>query len=140
MGRPQNEPLKPRLVLDTGALIALERDDPRAHEQLLTAARRGHTIVVPILVVMEAQRAAKSQQRLNQILKRIDTQLPLLPEIGRQVAGLRARSKVDSDADVVVVLEALKVPGSRILTSDPDDIFSIIEAAGASGRIPVLRT
>lgn len=139
MGQSADEPLKPRLVLDTGALIALERDDPRAWEHLAVAAQRGYLVVVPILVVMEAQRGARNQQRLNQILKWIDQELPLAPEIGRQVAGLRHRSGVDSDTDVVVVLEALAVPGSRILTSDPDDMFSVIEAAGAHGRIPIQR-
>lgn len=139
MGQSSDKPLRPRLVLDTGALIALERNDPHAWEHLLVAAQRGYLVVVPILVVMEAQRGARSHQRLNQILKRIDQQLPLAPEVGRQVAGLRQRSGIDSDTDVVVVLEALAVPGSRILTSDPDDMFSVIEAAGASGRIPVHR-
>jgi hypothetical protein len=46
---------------------------------------------------------------------------------------------VDSTTDVVVVLEALSVPGSMILTSDPVDIHRILEAAGAHRRVPVLR-
>lgn len=139
MGRSEPGPLRPRLVLDTGALIALERDDRRAYEQLVTAARRGHLVVVPILVVMEAQRAARDRVRLERVLARIDQQLPLLPATGRQVAALRSAAGVESDTDVVVVLEALAVPGSRILTGDARDILAILDAAGAVGRVPVLR-
>lgn len=139
MGRSEPGSLRPRLVLDTGALIALERDDRRVFEHLVTAARRGYVVVVPILVVMEAQRAARDRPRLDRILARIDEQLPLLPAMGRQVAALRRASGVESDADVVVVLEALAVPGSRILTGDARDIVAILDAAGAVGRVPVLR-
>jgi hypothetical protein len=46
---------------------------------------------------------------------------------------------VETTTDVVVVLEALAVPGSMIFTSDPVDIHRILEATGEHGRVPVLR-
>ena len=79
MGRPDPGPLRPRLVLDTGALIALERDDRRTNEHLVVAARRGFLIVVPVLVAMEAERAARDPRRMAVLLGRIDALLPLLP-------------------------------------------------------------
>jgi hypothetical protein len=129
----------PRLVLDTGALIALERDDARAYQHLLTAAQRGFLIVVPTLVVLEALEGAKAPAMVERIVKKIDAELPLLPAVTRQVPGLKRSSGVDSTTDVVVVLEALAVPGSMILTSDPLDIHRVLEAAGTHGRVPVLR-
>ena len=140
MGRPDPGPLRPRLVLDTGALIALERDDRRTNEHLVVAARRGFLIVVPVLVAMEAERAARDPRRMAVLLGRIDALLPLLPSTARQVAPLRRRSGVASDTDIVVVLEAIAVPGSRILTGDARDILAVIDAAGATGRIAVMRT
>jgi hypothetical protein len=129
----------PRLVLDTGALTALERDDARAYQHLMTAARRGFLIVVPTLVVLEALEGAKAPATVERIVNRINAEIPLLPAVTRQVPGLKRSSGVGSTTDVVVVLEALAVPGSMILTSDPTDIHRILEAAGLHGRVPVLR-
>jgi predicted nucleic acid-binding protein len=139
VGRRNATPLKPRLVLDTGALIALERGDPRARAQLGAAVRRGYAIVVPVLAVMEALDGARSPARLNQVLAALDAELPLLPAIAHQVAGLKRRAGVKGDADATVVLEALAVPGSAILTGDPADIGALLEVSGAAGRVPVLR-
>ncbi len=129
----------PRLVLDTGALIALERGDARAYQHLLTASQRGLLIVVPTLVVLEALDGARAPAVVERIVKKIDVELSLLPAMTRQVAGLKRSSGVESTTGIVVVLEALAVPGSMILTSDPVDIHRILEAAGSRGRVPVLR-
>jgi predicted nucleic acid-binding protein len=139
VGRRIATPLTPRLVLDTGALIALERGDARVRRQLENATRRGCVVVVPVMVVMEAMAGACSQARLNQALAVIDVELPLVPAIAHQAVGLKARAGVGSDVDAIVVLEALAVPGSAILTSDPSDIHALLEAAGSKGRVPVLR-
>ena len=129
----------PRLVLDTGAVLALERDDARAYQHILTAAQRGYLVVIPTLVVLEALEGAKAPATVERIVKKIDAEIPLFPAITHQVPGLKRRSGVDSTTDVVVVLEALGAPGSMILTGDPTDIHRILEAAGAHGLVPVLR-
>jgi predicted nucleic acid-binding protein len=139
VGHRRPAPLTPRLILATGALIALERGDPRARAQLGAASRHGYAIVVPVLVVMEALEHARSPVRLNQVLAALDAELPLMPATARQVAGLKARAGVAGDTDAVVVLEALAIPGSAILTGDPDDIHALLEASGSAGRVPVLR-
>ena len=129
--------LTPRLVIDTSGLIALERNDRRAFAHLAAAARRGYLVVVPALVILEAYAGAHSTDRLNQILKAIDMEIALPPEIARRIPASRKRAGVDSDADVEVVLEAIEVPGSHILTGDPKDIFAVIAACDAEGTIPV---
>jgi predicted nucleic acid-binding protein len=139
VGRRVPTPLIPRLVLDTGALIALERGDPRARAQLAAATRRGYAVVVPVLVLMEALEHARPPERLNQVLAALDAELALAPAVARQVAGLKRRAGVTSDADAIVVLEALAVPGSAILTGDPDDIHALLDASGSAGHVPVLR-
>jgi len=138
VGEPSRSVLNPRLVLDTGALIALERNDPRAFEQLRTASRAGYLTVVPTLVVMEALAGARDPQRLLQVLKAIDKELPLTPDVSHRVPGLRRRAGAGSDADAIVVLEALSAPGSAILTDDREDIQSLLAAADSHGRVPVL--
>jgi len=130
--------LKPRLVLDTGALIALERNDRRAFEHLKAASERGFLVVIPTTVVMEAFAQARSVERLNQVLKAINKELDLTPAVSHHVAALRHKAQMGSDADAIVVLEALAVPGSAILTDDRRDIEALIAAAGAHGQIPIL--
>src|SRR3990172_923493 len=102
------------------------------------AAKRGLLIVVPTTVVMEAFAGARSPARLNQVLKAIDVELPLVPAISHQVHVLLRRAGTGSETDAIVVLEAIQVPPSAVLTDDPDDIHALIEAAGVHGRIPVL--
>ena len=126
-----------RLILDTGALIALERGEARAFERLRRITRRGYLVVVPTVVVMEAIGGARNSQRLLQVLKIIGNELPLAPAISHQAPGLRRRAGVGSDTDAIVVLEALAVAGSAILTDDRDDILALLAAAGAQGRVPV---
>lgn len=143
MGWHQPVGVTPRLVLDTGALIALERGDPRAFEQLKVASERGFSVVVPTIVVLEAMSGTHQPQRLFQVLKAIKKELPLEPQISHEVAPLRRKAERDSgrapisDTDTIVVLEALAVPGS-VLTDDRQDILALIDAAGATGQVPVL--
>jgi hypothetical protein len=138
MGRVRRRSLTRRFVLDTGALIALERNDARAHRLLVDATDRGH-VVVPILVAMEALFGARSTTRVMQILRAIDTELPLYAPMGHQAVGLRVAAGTGSDADACVVLEALAVPGSAILSGDTADIAALLDAAGATGQVTVLR-
>lgn len=136
--------MTPRLVLDTGALVALERGDARAFQQLKVAADRGFLIVVPTSVVMEALSGSQSPQRVFQVLKAIKKELPLEPAVSHEVVPLRRKAVRDSgietigETDAIVVLEALAVPGSAILTDDREDVLALIAAAGAAGRVPVL--
>jgi hypothetical protein len=127
------------LILDSGALIALERGDQRAYRHLVEASIRGVLVVAPALVVLEAMNGTRSPERLDQILKRLDYELPLTAPMVRDIPSLRRKSGVGSDADASVVLESLVAPGSFILTSDLDDIFRLLDAAGAKGRVRVLR-
>ena len=86
---------------------------------------------------MEAYTGTTNVARLNQVLKAIDQEVALPPEIARRIPAIRKRARVDSDADVQVVLEALAVSGSHILTSDAKDIRAVIAACHAEGTITV---
>jgi hypothetical protein len=73
------------------------------------------------------------------LLSEVEVELPLLPAAGHTAVGLRVAAGRGSDADACVVLEALAVPGSAILTGDVEDIAALLAAAGATGTVPVLR-
>jgi len=138
VGRLRRQPVTPRFVLDTGVLIGLERNDPRARQLVADAASRG-LVVVPVLVAMEALFGARSLGRVTRVLAAIDAELPLLPDAGHRAVGLRVTAGTGSNADACVVLEALEVPGSAILTGDLGDIKALLAAAGEPGRVPVIR-
>ena len=138
MGRVRRQTLTPRFVLDTGALIALERNDARTWQLVVDASNRG-LLVVPVLVAMEALFGARSVARVRQVLAAIGMELALQPDTGHQAVDLRLTAGTGSDADACVVLEALAAPGSAIVTDDAKDVGALLAAAGATGRVPLLR-
>jgi hypothetical protein len=70
---------------------------------------------------MEAIAGARSLQRLKQVLKVVDQELALAP-VQSPGTGVAKSCGVGCDVDAVVVLEALAVARSVILTDDRRDI------------------
>jgi predicted nucleic acid-binding protein len=126
-------------VLDTGAVIAHSRGDFRVREHLLWAARQGYIVVLPAIVILEALRPRPDDPRVRRAINAVDEVLPLTRTIALEAAGLAHRSGVTDLADAVVVVEAIRVPGSHIVTSDPDDVLDLLESATHRGRIIVHR-
>jgi len=50
----------------------------------------------------------------------------------------RSKSAVLDVVDAIVVAEAVAFHPALVMTSDPDDIRRLIEAAGASGRVAIV--
>lgn len=116
------------LILDSGALLALERDD-RAMWRRYKAARLAG--MVPRShggVIGQAWRGGGPRQaRLATALKGVDVR-PLDERLGRAVGELLA---ITGTCDVVdAALTLLAVDGDTITTSDADDIAVLAEAAG----------
>ena len=115
--------LKARLILDTGALIALERGERGAFEQLRVMGHRGYLAVVPTMVVMEAIGGARNSQRLLQVLKIIGNELPLAPAISHQAPGLhpahsgRDTAAMNSFTPTIQMAKPMKYHRSYLLPS-----------------------
>ena len=116
------------LVLDSGALIALERND-RAMWRRLKAAQLDGTI--PIShggVVGQAWRGAGPRQTLLvKVLAAIDVR-PLDESLGRAAGELLAVARRRDVIDAALVL--LAHDGDHIVTSDPGDIEHLASASG----------
>jgi len=110
---------RPRpVVLDTGALIAIERADRRLI-RLLELAEEVH---VPAAVVAQAWRNPARQVRLVRVLAADPVVVhPLDVEEARAVGHLCGASGTSDVMDASVVLVARRVGGVTI-TSDPDDL------------------
>lgn len=110
------------LVLDSGALIALERGDKRIMALLREALAQGRTFRVPAGVVGQTWRNGRVQVRLARFLRSEEVEiLPLDDELARTCGELCGAAKATDiiDASVVMAARAHRDP---IVTSDPSDL------------------
>ena len=118
------------LILDTGAVIALVRNDRRARALLTVAQREGVDVVVPPVVVTQTIRGGAGDAAANRLLKVVF--IPFVGEHLARVAGqLLGASSLTDVADAQIVAEALRRAPSTILTGDPEDMMRL--ASGLPG-------
>jgi len=117
-----------KLVLDAGALIALERND-RAMWRRLKSAHLSDTVPVSHGgVVGQAWRGKGARQALlAKALAGVHVR-PLDDALGRAAGRLLGVCRLDDVIDAAVVL--LADDGDLIVTSDPDDIEPLAVASG----------
>jgi hypothetical protein len=114
------------LVLDSGALIALERNDRAMWRRLKTATLLRAAVVTHGGVVGQAWRGAGPRQALlARALNAIEVRA-LDSALGRAAGELLAATGQSDVVDAALVL--LANDGDRILTSDPDDLEQLAEA------------
>jgi hypothetical protein len=127
------------LILDAGALLAVDRDDRAMIARLRVAQRSGLELRSNAMVVAQVWRDRRGPQvNLARLLGAIDVR-PVRPSDGREAGALLADAgtadPIDADPiDATVVL--LAVPGDRILTSDPGDLTRL--AAAAANRAVIV--
>jgi predicted nucleic acid-binding protein len=97
------------LVLDTGALIGLERGDERALSVLATARRRRAPLVVPAGVLAQVWRGSARQATIARLLRTPEVVVEPLDEVVARAAGaLCGRAGTSDVADASVVVAALE--------------------------------
>lgn len=115
------------LVLDAGALIAVDRGDRYVLTLLKREVDQGRAPVTHGGVFGQVWRGGPRQARLAQLVGALDVRaLDLV--LGRESGALLARSRRADVVDAALVL--LAVDGDQILTSDPGDIAPLAAAAG----------
>jgi predicted nucleic acid-binding protein len=121
------------LVLDTGALIAADRNDRALVAKLRVAQRSGLELRSTGIVIAEAWRDEGGRQaNLARLLRSVDVR-PVDERLGRQAGALLAKSGTRDAADATIV--AVASGGDRILTSDPRDIGRLVTAARRAIRV-----
>jgi predicted nucleic acid-binding protein len=121
-----------RLILDSGAVIALARNDERARAVLTAAWEAGVEVLVPAVVLAETVRGSAKDAPVNRALKAVGEVIPVDDQAGRAAGGLLV-VRSSSTVDALVVASALRVGGGVILTADPDDLTAL-----ASGHREIL--
>jgi predicted nucleic acid-binding protein len=121
-----------RIILDSGAIIASERNDPTL-AAILKAARKNRTpILVPATVVAETWRGPSTHARTAHLFGSVDGFPELNEQSARQVGALLALSKTAAIVDGNVVAIAIALRPATIVTSDVHDVTHLLKSA----RIP----
>jgi len=116
------------LVLDAGALVAIDRNDRYVHKQLMDAELTGDELRTNAMVVAQVWRDSKGRQaNLAKVLRTVQV-YSVSKDDGRKAGELLAAAGLWDAIDATVAL--LAGPGDRILTSDPDDLERLCGVAG----------
>jgi hypothetical protein len=111
------------LILDTGGLIGIERDDRRVAGLVELGRRAGANLVTVAPVVAQAWRGGARQARLARWLSMIDIRITGLSE-AKAAGELLAATSTRDAVDALVTLAA--APGDQLLTSDSDDLKALV--------------
>ena len=115
------------VILDAGALLAVDRDDRAMIARLRAAQRNGLELRSNAMVVAQVWRDRRGRQvSLAQVLRAVDVRAVSQSD-GRKAGVLLAEAGMADPIDATVVL--LAAPGDRILTSDPRDLTRLAAAA-----------
>ncbi len=121
-----------RIILDSGAIFASERNDPTL-AAILKAARKNRTpILVPATVVAETWRGPRAHARTAHLFGSVDGFPELNEQSARQVGALLAASKTASIVDGNVVAIAIALRPATIVTSDVHDVTHLLKSARIS--------
>lgn len=124
-----------RLVLDAGALIAIERNDRSIWRALKSAALSTEDVLVPSTVLAQVWRASARQAQLARVLA-LCVIAPFDP-IAREVGALCGAAKTRDICDAHVAIVASRAR-TKLYTSDPDDLDALLRVLGAT-RVQLVR-
>jgi hypothetical protein len=123
------------VLLDAGALIAIDRADRRMLRLLDQVRREGLDLRTSAAVLAQVWRDGSRQARLSSMLRAVNER-PLDRARSRTVGTLLALAE---RADVVdAALVDIAEDGDLLVTSDPDDLAHLAEAKGLRVRIASL--
>jgi len=120
--RQTHSPPPQRLILDSGAVIALSRNDPRARATLAAAREVGVEVVIPSVVVAETVRGSAKDAAVNRVIKAVGVVATADERSGRVAGALLGTAQSTSTVDAIVVASAIELGGGVVLTGDPDDL------------------
>jgi len=119
------------LVLDAGALIAVERMSRDVIALIKRERRAGRAPITHGGIVGQVWRGGR-QANLARLLPGLDVEA-LDAELGSRAGALLARSRSTDVIDAALAL--LAQDGDEILTSDPEDMRVLIAASGVDADV-----
>ena len=112
------------LVLDAGALIAIDRDDRAMAARLRVALENGLNLRTHPMVIAQVWREQTGRQAvLGRLLRAVEV-VDIDDALGRAAGVLCGTTGTNDPIDAAVVLIAKA--GDQIVTSDPDDLTVLL--------------
>jgi predicted nucleic acid-binding protein len=122
------------IVLDTGALVALERNDRAMWTHLREAVKADISVVVPVGALAQAWRGGPRQARLARALADLE---PASFDDSALAAGeLCGKAETSDVIDASVALVAARSGVTHLYTSDPEDLRRLLHATDRRRRKP----
>ncbi len=115
------------LILDAGALVAIDRRDRLVGAILDEARRTREPVRCSSAVIGQVWRHGARQANLARILRGVES-VPLDDFAARRAGELLASSRTSDVVDAHVAL--LAVLNDGVLTSDPDDVAHLLGCRG----------
>lgn len=124
------------IVLDTGALIALEKNDRVLWAVLKLAGLKNTDVVVPSTALTQVWRGAAAQARLSQALG--FCVIAGFDAVARAVGELCGRTKTSDICDAHVAIIGAR-QGDLLYTTDTKDMRRLLDASGHRDRPKIIR-
>ncbi|CAN5744001.1 hypothetical protein BH23ACT10_BH23ACT10_24710 [soil metagenome] len=112
-----------RIILDAGALIAIDRRDRQVGAMLRVAQQERLAVRSSAGVVAQVWRDGSRQTNLSRVLSGVDVaalDLPIAKRVGRLLGRVDSSDVIDGH--VAQLIE----PGDQLLTSDPQDMRELL--------------
>lgn len=120
------------IVLDAGALIALERRDRTMLARVAATIIDGGQVCVPSTIVSQVWRGRASQAYLAKLLQ--DFVIAPFDPFARRIGELCGKAKTKDVCDAQVALVTLLNDAEAVYTSDREDISHLLAVCGLPDR------
>lgn len=111
-----------RLILDSGAVIALARGEQRARAFLARALELRVPVEIPVVVVAETVRGGARDAPVHLVLKAVGSVPEAREAHGRTAGRLLGAARSTNTVDALVVAQAVEAGGAHVLTGDREDL------------------
>src|SRR5215213_4258364 len=108
-----------RLILDSGAVIALAARNARARAFVERALRQRYILVLPAVVIAETTRGSARDAAVNRVINSVDEFTPITEATARQAGRLLAAANIgNATVDALIAAEAVLSDAATIMTGD----------------------
>jgi hypothetical protein len=121
-----------RLVLDAGALIAIDRNDRDMLSRVRRAWCSGEPAVTNPMAIAQVWRDGKRQATLAKALRDVEVRT-ITADDGRRAGELLGAAGRKDAVDATVAL--LAESGDQLYTSDPGDLRTLCQTAGIKAMV-----
>ncbi len=115
------------VALDSGALIALSREDVNAAALVAQLRRFGATMVVPAPVLAEVLRGTSRDALVHRVLRVFDADKPTTAAAARAAGNLlgQSRSEAKRTVDALIIATAIEHGATAVVTRDERDFTAL---------------